>query len=396
MVYIVVVISAVGGFVSLGVDWGRVQLTKTELQGAADAASRAAAAQLSNGITATQNAAVTWGGYNIANGSTVVIDSTNDVDFGTWDTSARTFTVLSGASRSTANAVRVYARRTAARGTAVNLAFGIVIGRSTCDATASAIAYVKPGNGNYGLVGMSSVGLQTNTITTDSYDASAGAYSAGSAGNSGYVASNGGITLNGTVTINDDVYMLAGQTLSTTGLVNYNTRKVLSSSLVFPVPSAGSYATTNSNGSVGLPASGANASFSSGTVAVPAGTYYLNSFSMTGGTLNFSGPTTIYMNGNFSITGGTLNTYGNLPTNLTIKTVTAAGVTISGTTAFYGDVQAPSSTINISGVSDLYGRFIGSQLNVTGSARLHVDTSLPAISGASTSSTGAGNILTVR
>ena len=141
LVYVIVMMTALTGFASLAVDYARVQLVKTELLRAADAAARAAASQLANGVTATQNAAVTWGGYNLADTTSVVIDPTNDVDFGTWDTSARTFTVLTGAARTSANAVRVTARRTLARGTGVKLWFGQVIGQSSCDTTSSAIAY---------------------------------------------------------------------------------------------------------------------------------------------------------------------------------------------------------------------------------------------------------------
>jgi len=88
--------------------------------------------------------------------------------------------------------VRVWAHRNTARGNPVQLSFGAIIGRSTCDANASAIAYVP--TGSYGFIGLNSANLSATTITTDSYDASAGAYSAGSAGNSGSVSSNGGIT----------------------------------------------------------------------------------------------------------------------------------------------------------------------------------------------------------
>src|SRR5438093_1359388 len=113
LVYAMIIMTALAGFVSLGVDWGRIQLIKTQLQRAADSASRAAASQISNGITATQNTAVTWASYNTADGTAVVINPTTDVEFGTWDPVGRTFTVLSGASRTSANAIRVWARRTA-------------------------------------------------------------------------------------------------------------------------------------------------------------------------------------------------------------------------------------------------------------------------------------------
>ena len=190
--------------------------------------------------------------------------------------------------------------------------------------------------------------------------------------------------------------MKAGQTLTIGGAATYGTRQVLSSSLVFPVPSAGSYATTNSNANLGLPPDGGNLSFSSGSFTVPSGTYYIDSFAMTGGTLTCSGPVTIYVNGNVTISGGSFTPYNNLPTNLTVKVVTAAAVNLSGISSFYADIQAPSSSITINGIADMYGRLIGSTLNVTGSCRLHVDTSLPAIAGATSAPGGASQISSVR
>jgi len=84
------------------------------------------------------------------------------------------------------NAVQVYARRTAANNNAVSLTFASIIGQPTCNATASAIATATSTYG-YGLVGLQSVTMSGNGYT-DSYNASAGAYSAGSAGTAGHVA----------------------------------------------------------------------------------------------------------------------------------------------------------------------------------------------------------------
>src|SRR5438552_915695 len=70
-VYAIVMLTMLCGFASLAVDWGRVQLVKTELQHAADAASRAGAAQLQDGVSSVQSAAVTYGGYNTAAGTAV-------------------------------------------------------------------------------------------------------------------------------------------------------------------------------------------------------------------------------------------------------------------------------------------------------------------------------------
>jgi hypothetical protein len=56
----------------------------------------------------------------------------------------------------------------------------------------------------------------------------------------------------------------------------------------------------------------------------------------------------------------------------------------------YADIQAPTSPINIGGTSNFYGRLIGSSLNVSNGLSIHVDTSLPTVTGASTPPAGGG------
>ena len=72
-----------------------------------------------------------------ADGKAVVLDRSNDIEFGTWDDQSRTFSVLSGSAASSANAVRITGRRTAARGSAVSLVFAAVVGQRTCDVRAN-------------------------------------------------------------------------------------------------------------------------------------------------------------------------------------------------------------------------------------------------------------------
>jgi hypothetical protein len=397
LVYGIILLVMLCGFVSLGVDFGHVQLVKTELIQATESAARAAASQLSSSVATVQNTAVTWAGYNKADMATVVVDPINDVDFGTWTPATHTFTVLTGASRSTANAVRVWAHRTAANGNAVRLSFGAVIGRPTCDVNASAVAYAAPATGNYGIVGLSSATLSSSVIT-NSYSAALGSYGSQTPGTKGYVGSNGTVKLQTSTTVNQDVYMVAGQTLTVTGGSTYGSRNAISSNIAWPTPSAGSYATSNDNGSVGLPTTGASASFSSGSFSVPPGHYYLDSFTMDGGTLNITGPTTIYMNGSLDISGGAFNVTSGHPGDLMIYMVKASTLSISGGSDIMADIQAPTSTVTISGIAHLYGRVIGKSLTITGTD-VHVDTSLPTVAGASTPSGGgasSGGIQTVR
>ena len=81
--------------IALSVDWGRVQLTKTELHAAAVAAARYAVAGLQNdlaGVSAAPANAAAVAAQNTANGRAIAFNQNQDVEIGVWDTSARTFT----------------------------------------------------------------------------------------------------------------------------------------------------------------------------------------------------------------------------------------------------------------------------------------------------------------
>src|ERR1043166_6664404 len=76
------------GFTSFAVDFGRVQVAKTELRRAADAAARAGAADLGTPSVAQQDA------YDIALSNTclgdpVTLDKPSDIEMGTWDPTNR-------------------------------------------------------------------------------------------------------------------------------------------------------------------------------------------------------------------------------------------------------------------------------------------------------------------
>jgi len=140
MIYTLVMLMMLAGFVSLGADYARVQLVKTELQRAADAAARYGAMALPNGATAVRNNAIAAAGDNLADGSPVILQNV-DVEFGVWNGGAKTFTVTS---ISSATAVRVTAMRSASRGNAVPLVFGSLLGQSACEAKCVSISSYSP------------------------------------------------------------------------------------------------------------------------------------------------------------------------------------------------------------------------------------------------------------
>src|SRR4051794_9351755 len=99
------------GFCSLAVDWGRVQLTRTELQSAADASARAGAGQLGKSPVAAITMAQWVASKNEAVGQKLDLSNLEDLQLGYWDTKAVNFTRLFGSDQFKANAVRVVGRR---------------------------------------------------------------------------------------------------------------------------------------------------------------------------------------------------------------------------------------------------------------------------------------------
>jgi len=141
-----------------------VQLDKEQLQCVADAAARAALFNLPTSVTAAQNAAVAVAAANKVDGASVSISASTDVAFGTWDPVYQTFTTLTGASESSANAVQVTVARTAAKGDAVPLLFAAIIGQTGCNVNVTAMA-CKATN-----IGLVNTGFESPAASTSSFN----------------------------------------------------------------------------------------------------------------------------------------------------------------------------------------------------------------------------------
>jgi Flp pilus assembly protein TadG len=136
MIFVLIAFVAMAGFLGLAVDVARAQAAKAELHRIADAAARAAVANLSGGTTAAQNAAVHIAAENTVDGAAITLNTSSDIVIGNWNSSTSTFT--SGGTPN--NAVEVFARRTTARGNPIPLLFSSLVGVSTVDVWASSIA----------------------------------------------------------------------------------------------------------------------------------------------------------------------------------------------------------------------------------------------------------------
>jgi hypothetical protein len=366
LVYAAVALVLFCAFVSLAVDFGRVQLTKTELRRNADSAARAAVAKLGSGVTAAQDAAVSIASLNAIDGGTLSLNRTNDIEFGTWNVSTGTFAVLTGASQANANAVRVWARRTTANGNPVQLTFARALGQQSCNVETSAIAYAMP---QFGIVGINSVTVSGNG-NTDSYNSSTGTYPPVTSGHKGTIASNGTMTFSGSSYVDGDAYVPAGHTPSKSGsTVMYGTVKPLTTSLSYPAPTLpGSY---TSLGAVNV---------SGGTYTMPGGDYYATSVNFSGTTTVYlTGPVRLYVSGSYSMSGGAIiKTYQNKAANFQLLMTSSSPVSLSGQADFYGQIYAPLSAVTQAGAADIYGSIIGKTLNFSGSWQggVHFDEAL--------------------
>jgi len=374
VLYITIIITVLVAFGSLAVDFGRVSMAKTQLRQAADAAARAAVTQLGS-PSAAQDLAVQYAAYNNCDGVQVAVDRTKDIDFGYWDTAQHTFTVLTGAGRSAANAIRVYCRRTGTNG--IPLILGGVIGKNTCDINnAYSIAAVVPQN--FGMVGLSFIKLNGNS--TASYWSSTGSVG----GNAGSIASNGSISSTGNSTIQGTVWTMPG--ITPTGVTG-TASKTLTAALSYPNGDATPYSTTNNDntqigGTYTLNVSGDFSVTNNKTAWFTGSNYVFRNVSISsGGALWLTGPTTIYYYGTFTMSGQT-STASNLPKNLKIVGIPVPGtgaapgaLTLSSGASLYANIYAPQSDITLSGSGSIYGSILGKSVTMSGSSSIYYDLS---------------------
>jgi len=143
--YIVVAMIALVGVASIGVDWGHVEMVKTDMQRCADATARG---YVELYLQSGQNTAIASGAqlYSAADNP---VDSNSGiapkvtVTWGAWNTSTKTFSANWGGPGTPA--VKVTVARNAANGNSIPLTWAAVLGHGFCDVQVSAVAAVMGG-----------------------------------------------------------------------------------------------------------------------------------------------------------------------------------------------------------------------------------------------------------
>ncbi len=385
LIYVIVAMAVLVGFSSLAVDWGRVQLVRTELQRTADAAARYAVTGLSTSAALAQTYAITAAAENTADGSSVVLQA-GDIVTGNWNTTTRVF-VPNGTPR---NAVQVVARRASARGTGVQLVWGrLWPGTPTViDVAASSIAYSAPVStglfGNYVNEGINMSG----SAVMDSYNSKGASYASTKganfsvAGNFNYANFNGGTKIDGKVYYTGN----APNGTATGGKTKINSSDI---------PNSMKTASTTPGGATN------KGNYNGGNMTLNSGNYYFQNFSANGNstiTINANnGPVRLYVNGAFSLSGNVSFEYtqGTDPADLELHMVASAGVDLSGNVELHAVIHAPNSPMNLNGNSQVFGSINMKQVSLSGNVGVHWDTNLPTYGGSESNGAG-GEVSLVR
>ena len=389
IVWVTLGLAALTAFCSLAVDVGNVQVAKTELRHAVDAAARQAALGLAtSGPALARSNAVAAAADNKIGGETLVLDPNQDVEFGRWDEDARTFTVYTGASEASATAVRVTARRTKARGKAHGLALGKAFGMPSVDLTGSATARIN--KRVPGIVGLDSITMSGSAgigNRTNSYRSKSGAFVSGTTAtyNRGTIASNGNISLSGNSQISGDARPGPGKVVTTIGGSGVSgSTSALSKALDYPMQVAVGFPGYYHSSSYDPDGDG-DVTIGSGNHYFPGGTFYVRNWNVgSAADIHFSGPVTLYVMGNLTFDGD-VQTFNNNPSNFRIFMCTAGTtVRLGSSSNIYADIYAPGSAFQMGGNSALCGSVVAKSVDMGGSAAVIFDESLtislPAIS----------------
>lgn len=396
VIYIVLIVILLAGIVSLAVDMGRVRLARSELQTAADAAARAGAqslpvssqdaidradeAALDNKVIDVDETTAGHIGQRINTG--VSLQDDEDVTFGVWNPNTLTFTPITDNNGTTrddrrrANAVRVIARRTEARGNALPLIFGPVVGAFKSSLQRPATAYVTGGPHNFAFIGIQGIASNGNKATVDSMVF-------GHNGQGGGVASDATIDLG-----NGDVYgdarpgkiglgqLLLGPNATVTG---WTANLDYSLAPLYPPATVPGNATAvtlpGNNKPWTLPPAGITPSNNPNAPVK----LKLNANLSKIKSLTVTGYVELYVTGNVDLKGNSVVNTGNPanPSKFTLYVIGAnTTVDVGGTPTQYMHLYAPQSAVTFTGTSDFFGWIVGKSITFKGTTNLHYDESL--------------------
>jgi Flp pilus assembly protein TadG len=367
LAFAVVLLVVLIAVTSLAVDYGRVELAKTEMQRAVDAATRAAVAHLPDAAAARAAAVEVAAANPVAEHGLSLLPA--DVEVGRWDPATGTLDTSSASP----NAVRVTGRRTAARGNAIPRTFAEIFGVRPQDLTVSQTSTGSRAPVG-GIVGYDAI-VGKNNFAIASYNSARDTDpKVQTANRNGAVGSNGTIDGKNNNVIYGDVYRGPASTLTGTTVSGKSAPQA--ADLVRPTSPAWNPGTN--------PAGTPRAYAASGNVTLPAGTYWFTSLSVDG-TLSFAGPSTVYLNGDASV-DGTLRAADRLPASLKVYVIGARTFGDAGANDFdvTADIEAPQAAFVAKNNFTFRGRMFFDSIEFKNNADLYYDESFGRADGSAT------------
>jgi Flp pilus assembly protein TadG len=357
LVYALIALTTLVAVASLAVDYAKVELCRTELKRGVDASARAGAAQLAAGtslmeVAAAKDSAVALFAMNPVLGHPVNV-TTSDVEVGNWN---ELLTPRFATDRLPLNAVRVKASCSKARGNAVPLSAGSLLGIDTWDVNASAVATVDTPTSPYAMAGVDRVQFSSLGVLARIH---------------GTVVSNGdidiGMPLGVLVGVNGDARSHAG-VVRKGGLAYISgSTSPLPQKLYYPpvaVPQ------TNDNSRIAGYLNSAGDFGALFSANIPAGSYVVRDLNLLAGVaVNLEGPATFYVTGDFNM-AATVNLLGNPnfdPSNFKVRVLNGGRVNFLAhlVSPLNMDLYAPQTDISIAvGVNHYRGVLVGKSLTI--------------------------------
>jgi hypothetical protein len=355
IIYLLVLLTVIFALASFAVDYGRVQLAKTQLRISTDVAAKWAVLGVKSGkntVLARANAAAA---DNLVDGVAPTF-ALADVQVGSWNSSTRVFTNEG----KPYNAVKLTATQV------IPLMLGGVVQKPNVTVRVTAIARAASLSGVMGLNGITFhnnafVGSYDSSVTTTPTENGAGSnvtvYS-----NTIIEGKNNG-TIKGDILSGPDGVIIA-HNWNVTGQ-----QGELETPITAPVVPA--WNPTSNPGSI------SNGNYVHPGGPLNGGTYWFDSLTLNG-PLSFNGPATVHVNGNITINGNNsdITAYQSRPPNLKIYQLgqnrtftTNNNVTINAV------VVAPDSAFVANNQLDFYGMVIVSSITLKNNARFFFDES---------------------
>lgn len=351
MLYVCIVMVVVFAFATLAMDYGRVQLARTQLQTATDSTAKWGVRWVSASNASTLRARCNEvAGQNQVNNEKLVLSNSNIV-VGYWNGQTRVFKP----NLRPRNAIQISASST------VPLVFGGQGNISSCTVDTTAIATCTP----MGIVALSGFSFHVNTFI-GSYDSSVTTHpTQGTSSSNAAVVSNGYIGEHNNSVIRGDVYVGPGGSVDPGFSVSGGVGSLPSAATA---PAEASWSPAPNPGNV--PQSYVHAS---NTTLLP-GTYWFTSLKNTRA-LKFSGPATIYVNGNIDA-GDDIKAYNNLPANLKIYQIGAnRHFNMSGGNEIIAQIVAPRSNFEVSNNVKFYGTCVFNRITAHNNSEFYYDES---------------------